>query len=990
MNGMKHLALYLGIAAVLTASCAVEEKDFQTPNQDDVVFYASFEQPMEEGTKVYANEDLLLRWTADDRVSIFNKITYNQQYKFTGETGDNAGGFRKVDTDEFITGNEIPPVVSVYPYKESTKISNSEILTVTLPAEQSYAQKSFGLGDNTMVAVSSDNLLQYKNVGGFLMLKLYGEGVSVSSITLKGNNAEKLAGKASVIMPVDGVPSATMSENTTTEITLNCPKPVQLGATAEEYTQFWFVVPPTTFSKGFTILVNETTGGSVEKSTQKSIVIERSKLTKMSPFEVEYCTPSRNIEFADQKVKDKLVEAFDTNKDGELSYEEAAAVTSIEGVFGAIKTYRSFDEFQYFINVKKVPYEMFYNWNLLTSVTLPNSIEIIDGHAFQGCVKLSHVSLSDHLVTIKNNAFYDCTSLTEISIPESVTTIDTYAFYNCEKLASPIVFPQGLKELGALVFYNCKSIPHVTFLGNNLTNIGSGTFQNCSSIDSVVIPEGVTAINYDLFHGCSSLASVVLPSSVRTISGGAFCGCTSLSSIVIPEEVTYLSMDSRGGSGDPFDKSWDERGAFENCTSLKDVTLGSKLQYLGPRVFYNCIALESITFKYWVSNLAQMTFYGCSNLRSVNIPDSVSSIGPYCFSECPLLSEIILPDSITIISRGAFQNCTSLRKIIIPDSVTEIRSNKYYEGAFSGCSSLTYVELGIGVESIGMNSFSECDQLTMIVSKPTSPPVGGNNMFRNTNNCPIFVPAESLNSYQSAQYWHDYADRIQSMPSAPVPEAVDLGLPSGLKWASFNLGASKPEEYGDYYAWGETTPYYEEGYAQSKNAVWKSGKSSGYAWSSYKWCAGSEESLTKYNSDGEYGIVDNKSTLELIDDAARVNLGAGWRIATYDEWSELKNRDNCTWTWTTENGVKGYRVTSKKEGYQNNSIFLPAAGSREGTDLYTDSYNNGAGSMGKYWSSTLLDGYPSKANLFYFYSTDVSWDGGYRYRGISVRPVYTE
>ena len=225
---MKHLALYLGMAAAMVASCSVQEKDFQTPNQDDVVFYASFEQPEKADTKVYANEELRLRWNADDRVSIFNQNTYNQQYAFTGETGDNAGEFKIVNTGGFVTGNAISDIVSVYPYQASTKITEDEEITVTLPAEQAYAKNTFGLGANTMVSVSSDNLLQFKNVGGYLMVKLYGEGVSVKAIKLTGNNGEKLAGKASVTMPLDDVPTVTMADDATTEIILTCDQPVQL------------------------------------------------------------------------------------------------------------------------------------------------------------------------------------------------------------------------------------------------------------------------------------------------------------------------------------------------------------------------------------------------------------------------------------------------------------------------------------------------------------------------------------------------------------------------------------------------------------------------------------------------------------------------------------------------------------------------------------------------------------------------------------------
>ena len=283
---MKRFAFYIGILAGLVVSCSIQEESFETSQQDDVVFYASFEQPTEAGTKVYANEDLLLRWTADDRVSIFNKNTYNQQYKFTGKTGANSGGFKKIEIDEFMTGNAITDIVSVYPYLESTEITEGETLSVTLPAEQHYAENTFGLGSNTMVSVSSDNFLQYKNVGGYLVLKLYGDGFSVSSITLKGNNGEKLAGKATVTMPLEGVPTTKMANDATSEITLTCATPVRLGANAEESTQFWFVVPPVAFSKGITITVRDAFGGVFQKSTSKSISIERSSLISMAPVVV--------------------------------------------------------------------------------------------------------------------------------------------------------------------------------------------------------------------------------------------------------------------------------------------------------------------------------------------------------------------------------------------------------------------------------------------------------------------------------------------------------------------------------------------------------------------------------------------------------------------------------------------------------------------------------------------------------------------------------
>ena len=289
---MKRFALFIGIAAGLVASCSIQEDDIKTPQEDDVIYYASFEQPAEDGTRVYANEDLLLRWTADDRVSIFGKNTYNQQYKFLGETGDNSGGFSKVAGAEYVTGNPLSHTVSVYPYQASTKITEGEVLTITLPAEQHYAENTFGLGANTMVSVTADDFLQYKNVGGYLVLKLYGEGVSISSITLKGNNGEKLAGKATVTMPLDGVPTAALAEDATDQITLVCDTPVALGATAEESTEFWLVVPPTTFSKGFTLTVRDKAKGFFEKSTDKPLDLSRNMLSKMAALDIDIDTTS--------------------------------------------------------------------------------------------------------------------------------------------------------------------------------------------------------------------------------------------------------------------------------------------------------------------------------------------------------------------------------------------------------------------------------------------------------------------------------------------------------------------------------------------------------------------------------------------------------------------------------------------------------------------------------------------------------------------------
>lgn len=187
-------------------------------------------------------------------------------------------------------------------------------------------------------------------------------------------------------------------------------------------------------------------------------------------------------------------------------------------------------------------------------------------------------------------------------------------------------------------------------------------------------------------------------------------------------------------------------------------------------------------------------------------------------------------------------------------------------------------------------------------------------------------------------------------------EYVDLGL--SVKWSTMNVGATSPEDYGDYFAWGETIT------------------KSTYNYSTYKWCNGSYNTQTKYCTSSSFGKVDNKTVLDLSDDAANANWGGGWRMPTKAEQDELLTE--CTWTWTNQNGINGHKVTSKVNG---NSIFLPAAGYRNDSDL------NKAGSYGYYWSSSLFSYSPYDAYSLYFYSNFVDRLGYFREIGLSVRPV---
>ncbi len=217
----------------------------------------------------------------------------------------------------------------------------------------------------------------------------------------------------------------------------------------------------------------------------------------------------------------------------------------------------------------------------------------------------------------------------------------------------------------------------------------------------------------------------------------------------------------------------------------------------------------------------------------------------------------------------------------------------------------------------------------------------------------------------SAKAGEQIAECTVHVVNKPVPNgAVDLGL--SAYWATCNLGAAEPEEYGDYYAWGET---------EVKSI---------YNWSTYKWCNGSPYSLTKYNTNARYGDVDNLIYLEPEDDAASVKLGQDWHMPSLMDIQELINE--CTWEWAPRNGVIGIKVTSKING---NAIFLPATGCRV-EERVDDAAHNGG-----YWIAStcaLKDDTDYFALHLYFLPTD---DGGFyfnctgtnRYDGRPIRPV---
>ncbi len=503
---MKRFLLLVG-ALLLLASCTSEfDQLFNTTRQGargpKVVFQATTEGPASPDTKVYADESMKVLWNADDRISIFNKFTLNTQWAFTGDDGDTAGEFEEIPSSTFTTGNPLSYIYAAYPYSKSTKISNDGVLTMVLPAEQPWKEHSFGIGANTMLAVTDGYFLGFKNVGGYISCRFYGDNVSVIRITIKGNNGEKIAGKARITMEPGGVPSVTMDNAATDEISVVCDPAVKLGATAEEYTEFWFVIPPVYFSLGFTITVTDDKGGVFERTTSKAITVNRNKLDWMNPLEVVPNYDNVTVPFEDADFKAYCVENFDGDKDGEISVAEAELVEAIDVCTDEIE---SLGGIEYFTNLKSLVCAGSLIGTKSTTGAYAGQLESID---IGGNILLEELDCHGNQleeIDVSNNVNLETLICTDnpletinLSPGQVIATLeapeDTGIVYDWDDVIGPMSFPDEFfreyvftnfdtDENGILSEAECKAVTRIDLAAfKDLSLKGISAFQNLEEL----------------------------------------------------------------------------------------------------------------------------------------------------------------------------------------------------------------------------------------------------------------------------------------------------------------------------------------------------------------------------------------------------------------------------------------------------------------------------------------------------------------------------
>ena len=371
----------------------------------------------------------------------------------------------------------------------------------------------------------------------------------------------------------------------------------------------------------------------------------------------------------------------------------------------------------------------------LTSVSIPATLTDLGEAPFASCIRLTNITVDEDnpAYTIIDDLLYD----------KAVTTL----------LACPgakegaVVVKDGVSTIGQSAFHGCSKLTSID-IPSSVNEIGAEAFRGCKELTAITLPDGITAIKDKTFYNCQALSAIPLPSGITSIGANAFYQCTTLSSITLPSSLEKL--------GDY---------AFSLCGGLRSVTLPDGLKEIGYRAFENCYRLSTIAIPASVTTIATMAFCGCSNLRSIDVAPSnsaYSSLDGVLFNKtkttllcCPSAksSTYTVPSTVNTIGEYGFYACKSLKSITLPHSLTIVRPY-----SFRLCSNLQTIAFPPSVNQVGRNAFSGCNALESILIYARDVPNTDPATFTVNNlSVPVYVPAESLESYQTADYWKEIA-----------------------------------------------------------------------------------------------------------------------------------------------------------------------------------------------------------------------------------------
>lgn len=630
---MRKINYYIGLAVItiFTAAGCVKEIA-REEGTDKFPVISELTAGFDEGqTKTYVENNVSLKWHESDMISAFVGNTLNSKYAFEGETGDNAGSFSYIES-KGADGKPLNNIYAVYPYDESASISENGVISLQFPKVQKYGEDSFGANANTMVAATAsveDTYLSFKNACGFVKIKLYSESeANLKSVTIRGNDNEKIAGAADVTIKHGEVPAVSMAKSATDLIQVLCDKAVKLSNSKENPTEVWVVVPEITFGKGITITVADDNGGVFVKSTSNEIAVTRNEIQPMSALKVEYTQASpRNNEI--WYTAPSKVEFYST-----LSF------------------------------IEKVVSNEYDSATQTGIITFDEPISKIGAHAFKNKTALKRVILPEGVIRIENDAFTGCTGLEYLFIPSTATDIDAYVnagpFTNC---TGELVLHANVTKNSA---FRTAKFSKVT-LGENVSQIAASAFANNTSLVEVTM-SNVTLIDGSAFSGCSNLERVDLGNKVEEIASSAFYNCKKLTSIDFPATLNKIGVSAftyAGLTSIELPEGLESIGmsAFMSNKSLTEVRIPMSVTEYGT---FNTSYYVGQVFPYCNGITKFSGKYATEDGRALIDGDSMLEYAAGCTE-----TSYVVPEGVKYIE-DALDNCTNLKEITLPTTLKTI------------------------------------------------------------------------------------------------------------------------------------------------------------------------------------------------------------------------------------------------------------------------------------------------------------------------------
>lgn len=610
---------YLLISCLLVSCVAREE--LYTPDNTQKRFHATIE---DDATRTFINDQIRLRWTAGDLITLFEGSTRNKKYIFEGETGDNAGDFRDV-TETIGTGISIDRYYAIYPYSSTNKLDEDGYISYTYPTVQSYAENSFGLGANPMVAVTQDlNDLDlcFRNTSGYLRIFLYGDDdIIVKSIKIEGNKSEPVAGKAIITPSYGGLPTTEMDETATSTVTLDCCDGVTIGSTAETSTPFWIVLPPTSFTEGFTLTITDAADRVFTKTFNSSIEIERNKYLS-ARFKVEMPIPYLTFSAKSEQFLSitKEVETLEYSVNGDEWSELGTEPVRFGGDWGDLRLRGMAAK-----GTAYIPNQSNYIRDNCASFVFREDVEVSCTGDIRTLVNYKNIALADNGECQFCYLFADCVNLIsapELPLKNLAEFCYVWMFSGCTKLTEGPELPATttVNYCYQRMFSGCTGLTKAPDLIAEVAvaNCYKYMFSKCSSLTT---PPRILAYSVD-YDSCV----------------GMFSSCTSL--VYAPE---LLITDLKGG--------YCCENMFYECTSLIEAPAlpATELAYrCYSQMFYGCTSLREVP-ALPATKLARgcysYMFAGCSNLvTSPVLPAKVLEEDCYdrMFSGCSKLNYVTM------------------------------------------------------------------------------------------------------------------------------------------------------------------------------------------------------------------------------------------------------------------------------------------------------------------------------------------------------------